>query len=231
MRYINKGEEPLFMKQWKEEQKRANLPLRYSDFRDKSKLNEVLRTVQHGICCYCEKSIDHFQGNLESGAHNEHLIPESGPNGVLDKQMDFENIYACCIASKGKERKKTHCGEHKADQTIFPFIQDNECHNYFKYNVLGEITPNGKYVKWSEYEDNIATLTSIEKEATRTIKVLNLNCCTLVNERKENLLKMMQWAVTQNAESIRKKIEEFENREVYPQFVDLHLFFLRKRLR
>ncbi len=122
MRYIDKGEEPSFMKQWKEEQQRVNLPLTYSDFRDKSKLNDVLRTVQHGICCYCEKTIDHFQGNLVTGAHNEHLIPEKGSYGVFNKQMDYENIYACCIASKGKEKRKTHCDEHKADQNFWIYI-------------------------------------------------------------------------------------------------------------
>lgn len=229
MRYINKGEEPAFMEEWKDVQLKAGLPLAYRDFRDKSKLNEVLRSVQHGICCYCEKCIDHFQGAKERGAHNEHLVPEQGPNGVFEMQMDYGNLYACCIESRGKAKANTHCGEHKKDGVIFPFIQQEDCNSCFKYNVLGEILPNGDYSKWEQYRQNVDSLDEMAKKAVNAIDVLNLNCASLVNERKELLLILMKWANKSDAQTIRNKMSNYESRHLFPEFIDMRLYFMRKK--
>ena len=73
MRYIPKQQEPAVMKEWKEEQVNHALPLCYDIFPEKKELNEILRSEQHSICCYCQRRIDHFQNPLEKGSHNEHL--------------------------------------------------------------------------------------------------------------------------------------------------------------
>ena len=104
MRYITKGEEPAYMTAWKEARIAAGQSLQYDEFDKKKELNEDLRIEQHHICCYCQRSIDHYQGDKIGGAHNEHLIPEKGPYGDYEKQMDYGNIYACCIDSQGLHR-------------------------------------------------------------------------------------------------------------------------------
>lgn len=229
MRYIEKGNEPKFMKKWKNMQLQAGLPLAYGYFRDKSKLNEVLRFVQHGICCYCEKHIDHFQGVREKGAHNEHLVPEKGPHGVFAKQMDYDNLYACCIESRGKAKQNTHCGEHKKDDVIFPFVQNRNCNLCFKYNVLGEILPNGKYSFWNDYLQNMNSLDTLTREAVKTIDVLNLNCASLVNDRKEQLLILMEWANKHDSLTIKNKMLDYESRHLFPEFIDMRLYFMKKK--
>lgn len=209
---------------------KAILPMGYRDFRDKARLNEVLRLEQHGICCYCEKRIDHFQGSKDTGAHNEHLIPENGSHGVFEKQMDYENLYACCIESQGKVKASCHCGEHKKDDVIFPFIQMQDCQQYFRYNVLGEIIPNGEYPNWNMYLDNLSSLSGMVKEATLTIRTLNLNCCSLVNDRRAVLLVLMDWASKQSGANVQDKMKEMEKRLLFPEFIDMQLFFMRKKM-
>lgn len=76
----------------------------YDNFSDKKKLNNFLRAEQKNICCYCQRRIDHFQGDNEFGSHNEHFEPEGGPNARIDLQLSYENIYACCNKSKGLKR-------------------------------------------------------------------------------------------------------------------------------
>lgn len=230
MRYIPKGNEPIFMIEWKNAQQEAGLPLGYRDFRDKARLNSVLRFVQHGICCYCEKRIDHFQGSKNTGAHNEHLVPEKGPHGVFAKQMDYENLYACCIESQGKAKMSCHCGEHKKDEVIFPFVQMQNCRQYFRYNVLGEIIPNGEYPNWKMYLDHISLLTGRIREAALTIKTLNLNCNSLVNDRRVVLEILMSWASKQDTISIKNKMTEMESRHLYPEFIDMQLYFLARKM-
>jgi len=230
MRYIKKGEEPPSMKERKVLQKNAGLPLAYRDFRDKQGLNAALIKEQHSICCYCEKRLDHFQGQKERGAHNEHLIPESGPSGEFDKQMDYNNLYACCIESQGMPKNKTHCGEHKKDGVIYPFIQKENCAEYFRYNTLGEIIPNGDYPCWDDYLSHRTELLGMVKEAVDAIELLNLNCNSLVADRNVCLVELMRWTVGKDKQSIRDKMLEFENSSVFPEFIDMCLYFMEKKL-
>lgn len=229
MRYICKGNEPLSMRQWKQSQQEAGLPLAYRDFRDKRGLNAALRFAQHGVCCYCQKRIDHYQKPKETGAHNEHLVPENGKHGVFSKQMDYDNLYACCIESQGMETRKTHCGEHKKDCVVFPFIQKENCSKFFRYNSLGEIIPNGEYNKWDEYKENRHLLEGMVREAADAIDVLNLNCNSLKSERYESLRVLAVWATGKDAKAIKNKMFEFGSSHQYPEFIDMLLYFLERK--
>lgn len=231
MRYIKKGEEPLSLKEWKLQQKNAGLPLAYRDFRDKRGLNAALIKEQHGICCYCEKRLDHFQGQKERGAHNEHLVPESGPWGEFDKQMEYGNLYACCIESQGMPKNKTHCGEHKKDDVIYPFIQKENCVEYFRYNNLGEIIPNGDYPCWDDYLSHKSQLLGMVKEAVETIERLNLNCHSLVADRRICFDELMDWSIGKDKQAIKNKMQEFETNSVFPEFIDMRLYFMGKKVK
>ncbi len=48
--------------------------------------------------------------------------------------------------------------------------------DFFRYNILGEIIPNGSYDQWQEYLVHKDELTVDLKDATDAINTLNLNC-------------------------------------------------------
>lgn len=219
------------MRLWKQSQQEAGLPLAYRDFRDKKELNAALRFAQHGICCYCQKRIDHYQKPKERGAHNEHLVPENGRHGVFAKQMDYDNLYACCIESQGMETSKTHCGEHKKDGVVYPFVQKENCRKFFRYNVLGEIIPNGEYNKWDDYKVHRNLLEGMVRMAADAIDTLNLNCNSLKSERREALDSLMTCVMGMDAKAIKNKMMEFECRHLYPEFIDMLLYFLERKIK
>lgn len=232
MRYIKKTTEPACMTTWKELRKTAEQPLAYDDFDKKKELNEYLPTEQHHICCYCQQRIEHFQGNKIGGAHNEHLIPENGPNGDFDKQMDYQNLYACCIDSQGlkkKEKSKRHCGEAKEEKLIRGFIQEEGCNGFFRYNTLGEIIPNGSYDQWQEYLVHKDELTVDLKDATDAINTLNLNCHFLVEDRKGDLDKLLLLLNGFSKDQVQEKMIEFEQSETFLRYVDMLFYFMKQK--
>lgn len=232
MRYIKKTAEPDYMTAWKELRKKAEQPLGYNEFDKKKELNEYLRKEQRHICCYCQQRIEHFQGNKIGGAHNEHLVPENGPYGNFDKQMDYHNLYACCIDSQGlkkKEKSKRHCGEAKGEKLIRGFIQEEGCNGFFRYNTLGEIIPNGCYDQWKEYLVHKDELTADLKDATETIETLNLNCHSLVEDRKGDLDKLLLLLNKLCKDKVQEKITEFEQSETFQRYVDMLIYFMKQK--
>ena len=232
MRYIKKEKEPAFMSQWKALRQQAGQLLAYNDFDRKAELNEVLRAEQHHICCYCQQRLEHFQGDKEGGSHNEHLVPESGEHGDFDKQMDYSNLYACCIDSRGfkkKERSKRHCGEAKEYKLIRGFIQEENCASFFRYNILGEIIPNGEYDSWADYVVHYADLRGDVKDAMDAIDVLNLNCHFLKEDRRKELDALVRVISHLSKEKVNEKMREFEQAEIYPRYIDMLLYFMAKK--
>lgn len=228
MRYIQKDEEPDFMLEWKRLRLFAGQSLSYSDFNEKRRLNDLLRNEQHGICCYCEKPIDHFMMSKERGAHNEHLIPEKGEYGDFSEQMDYYNIFACCIESSGRKKDSQHCGESKHDLLIYPFLQDVNCKQYFKYNVLGEIIPNGSYNTWTEYIQNEDKLEPLSQCAVEAIKILNLNCNSLVTDRKDDIDTIMRITISWDKKRKDIQISHWEHSSQFPRFIDMLEWFLKR---
>lgn len=222
------------MSEWKRQRQQMNppQPLSYDEFDRKADLNKQLRKEQHGICCYCQQRITHFQGDREKGAHNEHLIPENGYEDSFEKQMDYNNLYACCIDSQGlkkKEKSLRHCGEAKGDKRIRGFIQEEACSSFFRYNNLGEIIPNGTYRQWEEYLENKDKLSQDIKDATEAIDVLNLNCHSLVAGRRKCIDCLIEQLNKLSKEEVDDIITEYEATEVYPRYLDMRLYFMRKK--
>lgn len=228
MRYIPKGQEPNIIKNFKPIQHSAGLAATYELFRDKSLLNEILRDEQHKICCYCQRRIDHYQGNKNTGAHNEHLYPQSKDPGDGSVDLDYNNIFACCIASKGQKKKSRHCGEAKGEKVITGFIRDPKCQDMFKYNLIGEILPNGSYDNWSEYISNYAQLSPEQKDLVEEIKVLNLNCNSLVEERKNVIESIVSWAVNTSREKVNHQLELWRTANEFPIFYSTIEYILSK---
>ncbi len=235
MRYIKKGKEPDYMLAWKQDcADVGNEPL-YKEFSYKEKLNDELRGMQHGICCYCQRRIDHFQGELLYGSHNEHLYPENRENDEMSRkfQMDFQNIYACCIDSRGHkkmEKRLRYCGEAKENNIIPHLIQERKCSDYFRYNILGEIIPNGSYNKWEEYEKREVELKGKILEAFKCIKVLNLNCITLVIHRNQVLQPFISIISKWPIDTLISYIRSYEDATIYQEFIAMKLQYMYKRL-
>ena len=223
MRYIHKGKEPAYMTEWKELRKGCGQKLTYNEFDQKARLNKDLRKEQHNICCYCQRVVDHYQTELELGkpetaAHNEHLYPENVKDDPMSVQlqMDYSNIYACCVDSRGKRKHQKnlqHCGEAKANKIIPELIKHPDCADYFYYSISGKIEP-----KPSSKER--------ENDAKKCIDVLNLNCHTLKDDRKvciDSLLEMYKSKSVEDLEIIRESLIASES---YPAYVELRLQFI-----
>lgn len=202
MRYIPKGPEPDIVRDFKAIQQSAGLPATYENFHDKRELNDILRAEQHNICCYCQRRIDHYQGNKDTGAHNEHLSPQCEDPGDGSVDLDNNNIFACCIVSKGLKKKSQHCGESKGNDLIVGSIKNPECQRLFKYNLIGEILPNGPYDGWDGYLSNYAQLPRGQQLIIDEIKILNLNCNSLVDERKKVIETIVCWAAVTPKENV-----------------------------
>jgi uncharacterized protein (TIGR02646 family) len=229
MRYIKKGKAPSVVIDYISLRTSAGQIASYSDFKNKEALNNLLRAEQGGICCYCMQRIDHYKGTNEAGSHNEHLVPQQGPHGDPNLQMDYGNMYACCNYTKGYPVKDTFCGEHKADNPITNFIQKRDCREYFKYNILGEILPNGLLEKEEEYLAHEASLPTNQRNALNTIITLNLNQAVLKKRRQDIILGFIKQVLAMSPGQAQTKIQQINNSPRLIPFVETVIFYLKKR--
>jgi uncharacterized protein (TIGR02646 family) len=173
--------------------------------------------------------LTHFQGDKNGGSHNEHLIPENGPNANFSLQMDFGNIFACCNTSRGLEEKKQHCGESKKDKLIRGIIQEVNCSSLFKYNSLGEMMPHGAFDSFEDYKDYKANLPKDQFEVLELIETLNLNCTYLVNERKKDQTALFKVLNQVSKERVEQQIQTFEQETHLRRFIDMLLYYMRQK--
>lgn len=233
MRYIKKGDTPSIMTEWIALRKQANQPVVYDEFDKKGELNEILRKEQHSLCCYCQRPVTHYQNPKQGGSHNEHLYPENRPDDSLslEKQMDFSNLFACCIDSAGHKKREKHlqyCGEAKGNQIIRGFIKESNCAHYFRYTINGEIIPNGEYGTWNEYQDNAIPAGDIN-DAKMCIQILNLNSPTLVDDRKKCVDILVKYLMTNSEYSVQQVVHKWFSSDDYPPYIELRLQYIRKK--
>jgi uncharacterized protein (TIGR02646 family) len=232
MRFIGKNiyaNAATLLNDWNQLRKQANQALVYDDFNNKTKLNEFLREEQGDICCYCQQKISHYQGNNNEGSHNEHLLPQNGKHARLDLQTQHRNIYACCNYSKGTQKSQQYCGEAKHDEIVYDFLKWVDCSSQFKYNTLGEITPQGSYYTMAEFEVNVAKLTPKQQEALKTIQILNLNQDSLKIERKKDQTQMIHLLNKLTKQQIQEKIQIFNSQKPYMRFIDMLLYYMKQK--
>lgn len=196
----------------------------YASFGRKSALNEILREEQGCICCYCQQEIRHYQGAVSAGSsHNEHLQPQHAYRGL---DMDYGNLFASCNA----DGKSGYCGHHKDDKEIANFIQRGDCRKHFKYNVIGEILPNGVYSRWEEYTKNYSALSTSQQKAADAIQILHLNHPFLVAERKKTIGDILALAQGISPLQAQYKIAVINNQTPLVRFVEAILYFLNKKI-
>jgi uncharacterized protein (TIGR02646 family) len=229
MRYISKGAQPAIITNYINERKLLGLAIDYDGtFLLKRELNDLLREKQKNICCYCQQSIDHFNNPCEAGSHNEHLVPQSGAPAL---QLAYSNLFACCNYTKDYVIKKDkYCGWHKEDELIKPFIQNSSCRDFFKYNTIGEILPNGSYDLLQDYIDNKLVLPMGQAEALDAIITLNLNQAVLREQRRKTITDWIALLATQGltAAGVPAKITKLMHAPILPPFVEALIYFLRQ---
>jgi uncharacterized protein (TIGR02646 family) len=230
MRYIQKGAVPQIMSDWIADKNSRNEALIYNSFTGKKELNDLLRTEQKYICCYCQQRVVKFKQNNNGNSHNEHLVPQRGVNGNATLQMVYTNIYASCSFSEGQEPSSQYCGIAKGDKLIHSFIQDVNCSSYFKYNSNGEIIPNSAiYNSYKEFITNEPTLGVDEKRALETIRVLNLNVSFLVEERKKMQTRLFKVLNVLPLARVQLKIQQFNNDQRFYPYIDMLLYYMKKK--
>lgn len=163
MQYIEKGQEPLRLKKYKEITRAC-----FDDLEKdvKYEIKKSLLREQGYICCYCGKRIelDHF-------TKLEHLLCRKEHEEL---QLDYNNILASCdggqeersgLSLKEKKRVPPHCDAKKGSEKldISPLCPD--CEDRFLYDEDGYI-----------YGQNEA--------AQNAISTLGLNCHTIKNRRR-----------------------------------------------
>lgn len=202
----------------------------YCNFSEKEQLNSLLREEQKEICCYCQRRIDHYHGNIASGSHNEHFYPEGGDNARVGLQLDYSNIYACCNSSRRYEYRMQHCGEYKGDKLIKTnFLQLKNCSDFFKYTINGEILPQCPYNSYEDVLKNRNKLTSVQQDALEMIECLNLNVVSLRKFRVNVLSDLFLYAKNRTSHQLIYKAQLINTeRRRYLPLVDMLLFFLKK---
>lgn len=205
----------------------------YDNFNPKKQLNDYLRAEQQCICCYCQKHIDHHNNPNEGGSHNEHFYPERGPHAYPHLQLAYDNLFACCNATKDSEEALKHCGWSKHDTLLLTnFLLDPKCSSYFKYNTDGEITPVGPYRKYCDFHQNRQLLTPMQRELTDAIDVLKLNIDSLTLFRRQVIADVQKSMLNCTKQQLLHRISILNHPldGVLAPMVDLVLFILKQRI-
>lgn len=226
MRYIQKSAtEPACLSEYKSECRNLGVPepLLYKDFNRTGELRKILSIEQHHVCCYCQRPVKAFR--------IEHSYPERGLDAEKSKslQLEYTNLFASCIDSLRLPGHLQYCDVSKGNTLIREFIKEAECVKYFRYLSTGEVVPNGSYYTLKEYEE-AQDLTTDENDALQAIKVLNLNCITLRDERKKCIDALLSVLGNKSKEEWQEEIKKWLESETYPPFIELRLQYINKYL-
>ena len=226
MRYINKQDiEPECLSTYKANCRELGVPepLLYTGFNKTGELKKILCEEQHNVCCYCQRPVKGFR--------IEHSYPENGTDKEKSEslQLEYTNLFASCMDSQGFPENLQYCDVAKGNKVIREFIKETHCKSYFRYLSTGEVVPNGSFTTWKEYEE-ANNLTPDETDALIAIKTLNLNCPTLVSDRKLCLTELLYLLPKRSKEEWIQTIETWLSAPIFPSYIELRLQYLEKYL-
>jgi uncharacterized protein (TIGR02646 family) len=162
---VTKLEEPEFLLHFK----RKSCPQSWVDYNEgtiKREIKEyILKNEQNKYCPYCEKAIYELDE-----CHIEHIKPRDRFPQMFQEYM---NLLASCNG-------KNSCGNWKENSYSEDFINpvmDNP-EDYFTFDIV-----SGKIVPKCKLKDDVKY-----RRAEYTIQLLNLNCYTLMEARKNLII-------------------------------------------
>lgn len=165
---------------------------------DYKSIKQLMLADQGGLCGYCEKKIGDLPENKQRVEHYHSKSDDSDP--TKNWALDWNNLFAVCIGGSDSDQSahplpaNLSCDSHK-DHLIQKGLLDIACEGYMMnpLRIIG--TANLFTLDWSTGELNVnkeacAQLADIEnKHSTleelvkETIKILNLNCQRLCDDR------------------------------------------------
>lgn len=214
MIWIQKGDEPTFLTQYKRQPH-----VYYDGYSHKEDLREALLRDQGYICAYCMRRIKNDRNTMKI----EHWKPQSKLNTEIEK-LDFQIMLGVCDGCRGAKDQYTTCDEHRHESELYvnPLHQDTIDAIY--YNWQGEIKSENKRIN-----DDLD-------------KILNLNCeqapSRIVQNRKAVYEECMKQLTTLkrngklNANTLRKILQRYEQPEdgKKQEFVGVPIYLLKKYL-
>ena len=149
----------------------------------KRELAGALETVQHGLCGYCEASLDPRNRQIE------HVVARSdrGRDGPA-RSLDHSNMIACCLGntslqpglSKGT-KGGVSCGQAKDDNPDPQFLDPRQLPalpSVVRVSDDGELSPNHAACQQTGLDPT---------RVQRTIEILRLNIARLRSARADQL--------------------------------------------
>lgn len=195
MRYIEKGQEPVFLRNYKDKHANGN----YDDF-DFAEFRPLLRhelyEEQNHMCAYCcRKIIDD-----NSSCSVEHIEPRHGKIESR-RSLDYDNLVATC-------NEKSTCGTHKRneyDKEKFISPLDRDCEKKLRYNIYsGDI----KNTDENEY----------------TLRLLNLNEYRLIQIRRTIGYEIEQYLKGMDKDTFKREfMREIVEKNGFQDYIEQYL--------
>ena len=197
MRYVQKGEEPASLIQYKK-----SAHAYFDGYPDKDDVRETLLKEQGFLCGYCMRRL-----NAVSDVKIEHVVPQSELKRDERKALDYRIMLGVCYGNEGMGhgRKSLTCDAHRGDDDIY--VTPYEIHN------IEQIT-----------YDSEGRITSEDENIRKTVEeTLNLNYdgpdAYLVQNRRDALneckakLRDMQENGTWKKSNLRKILNHYMNQD------------------
>lgn len=162
MKYIEKGESPRSLEEYKTTEGASFKDLDKNHTSIKREIKTSLIAEQGGICCYCGTRIDRTNSMIEHfKPKDENLFPKL--------QLEYSNLLASCLGGqidRQTNRRFPLCWDaNKKNRVIEVSPTDPDCESCFKYDEEG-------------------TIYGTTPEARHAIQILNLNNEVQKNRRK-----------------------------------------------
>ena len=150
-------------------------------------LRNALLDLQHGLCAYCEASLD------EERCQIEHVVPRSDAQSGPRRELDIANLVVCCLGgaelgpSSDLEPEddgpvpssgNLSCGQKKGPHTSPEFVDPRTLP---AVPALLRVDRSGRI---ESDEASCRSAGSNPERMTQTIELLNLNAARLRQERR-----------------------------------------------
>lgn len=194
----------------------------------KETIRKSLLEEQHYLCAYCMRKIQ----NDGQKTSIEHWYPLSKDK---ERALDYGNMLPVCDGGKnwvGKGKKLLCCDAYKADEdelTISPLNKQQMDKITYEKNGFIKTDPEDK--KMNEDIRDILRLNGIWKNG----KFIADTSTELLKGRKDAYLRYKRFVAKLDRDGkctsskIKKKIEEIENAEQWPEYAGVLLYFLNRK--
>lgn len=194
----------------------------------KETIRKSLLEEQHYLCAYCMRRIQNYGRKTSI----EHWYPLSKDK---ERALDYGNMLAVCDGGKnwaGEGKKILCCDANKADEaelTISPLNRQQM--EKIAYGKDGFIKTNPQDEKMDEDIRDILRLNGIWKNG----KFLADTSTELVKGRKDTYLRFKRFVAKLDRDGkctsskVKKKIEEIETAEQWPEYAGVLLYFLNRK--